>query len=227
MGDRGETVRAVQQALSNAGYRVGGIDGVFGQATLSAVKKFQKDNKLVEDGIVGRATATILLGGSASSNSGKNSQQSSSSASTKGDSSSSKAASSKGSQAKSLDWFNGGYNLVHKNRDIAIYDINAGVSWNAKYINGVNHADVIPASASDSNKIASSNITGSYHRRPVIATIGGSKYAGSMYAVAHGETNYCNYFNGVMCLHFTGSKTHSSGRVDEDHQAAIDSVLRR
>ena len=98
------------------------------------------------------------------------------------------------------------------------------MTWKAKYINGTSHADVIPASESDYSKIKS--FMGSYVRRPVIVTIGGVKYAGSMYLVAHGDKDYCSYFDGVVCIHFTGSKTHGSGNVDADHQAAIQRALK-
>ena len=62
-------------------------------------------------------------------------------------------------------------------------------------------------------------------RRPVLVTINGVQYAGSMYAVGHGETSYCSYFKGVMCIHFTGSQTHGSQKVDADHQNAIKDAL--
>lgn len=40
------------------------VDGQFGSGTEGAVKKFQKDNKLEDDGIVGKLTWTGLFGGS-------------------------------------------------------------------------------------------------------------------------------------------------------------------
>lgn len=120
-----------------------------------------------------------------------------------------------------LDWFSVGFDLINANKNITIYDTQTGTTWNAKYINGKNHADIIPASSGDATLIANKKITGSYVRRPVVVTIAGAKYAGSMYAVGHGSKSYCNYFKGVMCIHFTGSKTHSSNKVDKDHQAAI------
>ena len=139
---------------------------------------------------------------------------------------SSRAVSLKGALPKSLDWYNEGRRLIRNNNNIAIYDINTGITWNAQYINGSNHADVIPLSAADARKIASHKIVGNSARRPVIATIAGVNYAGSMYAVAHGKTNYCSYFNGVMCLHFTGSKTHGTQKIDNAHQKAIKTALR-
>ena len=129
------------------------------------------------------------------------------------------------SGVQSLDWFNVGFDLINKYKNITVRDLNSGVTWNAKYINGKNHADVIPASESDLQKLTANKITGDYVRRPVVVTINGTSYAGSMYAVGHGETSYCNYFNGVMCIHFTGSQTHGSQKVDSDHQNAIQQAL--
>ena len=59
-GDRGESVRKVQQKLSSWGYLSGGVDGIFGPKTTSAVKYFQRKNGLVVDGIVGSKTLAAL-----------------------------------------------------------------------------------------------------------------------------------------------------------------------
>jgi len=59
-GDRGESVRKVQQKLSSWGYLSGGVDGIFGPKTTSAVKYFQRKNGLAVDGIVGSKTLAAL-----------------------------------------------------------------------------------------------------------------------------------------------------------------------
>ncbi len=46
----------IQQALKNAGYYNGPIDGKIGAKTEQAVKAFQRDNGLGADGVVGRNT---------------------------------------------------------------------------------------------------------------------------------------------------------------------------
>lgn len=62
--------KQIQQALKDLGYYQGSIDGIIGQATTSAIKKFQSDNGLVADGIVGEKTAAKLnLGGTTQSSS--------------------------------------------------------------------------------------------------------------------------------------------------------------
>ena len=44
------TVRYLQQALHDLGYQVGGIDGLVGEQTRTAVRAFQNDNALDETG---------------------------------------------------------------------------------------------------------------------------------------------------------------------------------
>ncbi len=60
-GARGDAVRSVQQALINQGISVtGGIDGVFGSATETALKQFQSGHGLPASGVVDDATALEL-----------------------------------------------------------------------------------------------------------------------------------------------------------------------
>jgi peptidoglycan hydrolase-like protein with peptidoglycan-binding domain len=55
-GSTGNPVRRVQKRLTLGGYDTGGVDGIFGAATESAVKRFQEDQGLTPDGIVGPMT---------------------------------------------------------------------------------------------------------------------------------------------------------------------------
>ena len=59
-GDKGDTVRRVQERLRQYGYYSGTADGIFGQKTYDAVIWFQKKNGLKQDGVVGNATAAAL-----------------------------------------------------------------------------------------------------------------------------------------------------------------------
>ena len=58
-GASGKDVEKLQRLLGEKGYQVG-VDGVFGQATDDAVRKFQKENGLAADGIVGQQTWELL-----------------------------------------------------------------------------------------------------------------------------------------------------------------------
>ncbi|MFF1918201.1 peptidoglycan-binding protein [Streptomyces sp. NPDC058239] len=57
-GDSGAKVKELQALLIYRGYSVGstGVDGYFGAATESAVKRFQTAEKITADGIVGPTT---------------------------------------------------------------------------------------------------------------------------------------------------------------------------
>lgn len=73
-GWTGEAVRKLQQALVDKGYSVGssGVDGDFGKDTHAAVIKFQADNGLEQDGIVGPLTQAKLYGSVSSNTSSSN-----------------------------------------------------------------------------------------------------------------------------------------------------------
>lgn len=61
-GSSGEYVTLLQTKLIQLGYDVGatGADGKFGDKTAAAVRMFQRDHGLVQDGVVGRNTWAVL-----------------------------------------------------------------------------------------------------------------------------------------------------------------------
>lgn len=73
-GSSGSDVKKLQQSLVAAGYDVGtaGVDGIYGNATAAAVKKYQQDKGLAVDGIAGEQTLGSLYG---SANQGSQPQQ--------------------------------------------------------------------------------------------------------------------------------------------------------
>ena len=60
-GSQGDEVKEIQEMLIATGYlEEGQADGIFGTKTVDAVKEFQKDHKLREDGMVGEETYNLL-----------------------------------------------------------------------------------------------------------------------------------------------------------------------
>lgn len=55
-GSHGNPVRRAQKRLTLGGWDTGGVDGIFGAKTETAVKRFQHDNGLTADGVVGPRT---------------------------------------------------------------------------------------------------------------------------------------------------------------------------
>lgn len=74
-GSRGTEVRTIQEKLKRWGYYSGSVDGIYGSQTVSAVKSFQKKNRLTVDGIAGTQTlkAMGITFSSSSSSSSNNS----------------------------------------------------------------------------------------------------------------------------------------------------------
>lgn len=59
-GEQGENVKSIQEILTHLGYRLGPIDGIYGDKTESAVVQFQEEHNLYADGIVGPNTWNAL-----------------------------------------------------------------------------------------------------------------------------------------------------------------------
>lgn len=60
VGSRGSEVRAIQEKLKERGIYKGSVDGIFGEGTKAAVKKFQKQQGLTQDGVAGPSTLKKL-----------------------------------------------------------------------------------------------------------------------------------------------------------------------
>lgn len=59
-GSSGNDVKTLQENLNKLGYNCGVADGQFGNNTDTQVRKFQKDNNLIVDGIVGNITLDLI-----------------------------------------------------------------------------------------------------------------------------------------------------------------------
>lgn len=63
LGSQGSAVRELQTNLTNRGYSIGGIDGIFGSNTEAALKSLQRSSGLDPDGIYGPNTCNALTRG--------------------------------------------------------------------------------------------------------------------------------------------------------------------
>ena len=66
-GASGDSVKELQELLNQNGFSLT-VDGKFGAATETAVKNYQKEHGLVEDGVVGAATWDVLCGETSADN---------------------------------------------------------------------------------------------------------------------------------------------------------------
>ena len=64
-GDTGDNVTQLQEMLIELGYLSGKADGTYGDKTVEAVKAFQKNNGLTDDGAAGEETQKKLFSGTA------------------------------------------------------------------------------------------------------------------------------------------------------------------
>lgn len=53
-------VKAVQRALTDAGYNPGPVDGIEGSKTSAALEDYQRDKQLTVDGVIGTETLESL-----------------------------------------------------------------------------------------------------------------------------------------------------------------------
>ena len=122
-----------------------------------------------------------------------------------------------------LNWFDGGSRVLKKGAYGYIYDIRTGLVVHIKRMGGSSHADVEPASVSDTAKLK--KVAGgsfSWDAHPVILYAGGRFVACSINTMPHGDQTLTgNGYNGQFCLHMSGSKTHGTDSVNADHQSAI------
>ena len=202
-GATGTAVKTLQTNLKKLGFYTAYVDGSFGATTESAVKAFQKKYGLTADGVAGSATLKKIESAVASASSGK-------------------------ITTERLDWFNGGKNVIPNGAVFQIKDVSTGLIFSVRRQSGGNHMDAEPLTAEDTAILKKINGgTFSWRRRAVLVKYNGHVYAASIYSEPHGtNTILDNNFDGQFCLHFYGSKTHGTDRVDADHQKCVEQAMK-
>ena len=128
---------------------------------------------------------------------------------------------------ESLDWFKNGNSTIPRGAVLTIKDVLTGKTFQVKRWAGSSHADVEPLTAADTAVMKSIYGSFSWQRRAILVMYNGHVYAASMNGMPHGtQTIKNNNFDGHFCIHFTGSKTHGTDKVDSDHQNAVQRALK-
>lgn len=129
------------------------------------------------------------------------------------------------SKVVKMNWYSGGQNVLKKNQYGYIYDIATGQTIKIKRMGGSNHADVEPATKTDTAKLKSWGGGYSWDSRAVILIANGKYVACAINTQPHGDQTITNNnYPGQFCLHMVGSKTHGSDAVNSAHQAAINAA---
>ena len=132
------------------------------------------------------------------------------------------------SKVVKLEWFKTGKNVMKRGAYGYLYDITTGIKLRIKRMGGTNHADVEPATSSDTaklKKVAGGKFSWVCH--PVILMAGGKYVACSINTMPHGDqTIYDNNYDGQFCLHMVGSLTHGTKKINENHQACIEKAYK-
>lgn len=213
VGSTGSKVKDLQTALNIQGFYSGAIDGVYDSAVQSAVKAFQKAAGLDADGIAGNytlATVYTLLDPIPKSQLNLKAYD---------DGSSIPIIKPSWSEAN---------NLLPRRATFTIVDVRTGYTFRATRTGGSQHADTEPATRVDTNIMFQAiGSKWSWARRPIWVVYNGVRMAASMNCQPHGfETIGGNDMTGQFCIHFVGSKTHGSNKVDPDHQRCINEAYR-
>jgi len=218
--DTGADVTRLQTELARLGFlNPAAITGIYTTETITAVTNYQQAAGLYVDGVAGPNTQHKLYGtvpeGTYTDPSGG-------------------TVTPTLYPMEKLDWTTVD-TIWARGATAVVTDVKTRLSFRVRRWAGGSHADGEPLTAADTavmcriygvnnaQEIAEKNL---WQRRPVWVTVNGRSIAGSVYGVPHnypaGDQIPDNDFNGQFCVHFVGSKTHSSASVDAGHQAAID-----
>lgn len=232
-GSKGSEVKVIQTTLKELGYfTYPKVTGYYGRVTVEAVKRFQRDNGIAADGIVGKVTM-----GKLSRDTEKETARTLMA--------NAEVATVTTITGGALDWYKEVKDIWKCGKDAVVTDITTGKSFNVKRTYGSNHADIEPLTKADTKVIK--DIWGgfSWERRAVTVQIGNYVLAASMTAMPHAGKDSApankyisgrsegygwgvnldavknNGANGVMDIHFKNSKTHTTKRVLKSQQDMV------
>ena len=193
LGSNGTEVKTIQTTLKELGYYTyPKTTGYYGSITAEAVKRYQEDNGLSADGIIGKHTREILFGNTEIAENSVKSEVSLMKVSDKASEEASVKVSAKASVKASeaaktgaLDWFKEVQYIFSRGTEAVVTDIDTGKSFQVIRTYGTNHADVEVLTKDDSNIIKDIWGGWSWERRAVVVQVGDYTLAGSMTAMPH------------------------------------------
>lgn len=235
---RGNEVTRLQQDLHTLGFLDVNPTGYFGTLTESAVKDFQRQHGLTPDGLAGAKTISHLISLTQSA------KEPAGVVVSRGNTI--RTLSGGDVPVQKLPWFGQVDSLFARGDVATVIDVETGLSYQVKRTYGTNHADVETLTREDT-AILKETAGGEWNwtRRPVIVEVHGYRIAGSIAPMPHAGRDDLpalqtvsnrsggfgrgvnldevkgNGMDGHVDLHFLGSKGHGSGRVCNDHQAAV------
>ena len=216
LGSTGTAVYNLVSELKKQGFYTGELTSTYTTQVQNAVIAFQSAKGLTIDGIAGSQTQHALFGTVAPGTTDTSNL------------------SFTFYPVEKIDWYTGGIQqLWAKGANYKVYDVKTGIVWWAHRWSGAAHADIEPLTAADTARLCQiygvndaqeiwdNNL---WHRRPCLVTIGNRTFACSLFGMPHnpdGDTIANNNMTGQICMHFTNSKGHDSGKIDTYHQQAI------
>jgi len=228
-GMEGDEVAVLQSNLQKLGYFDAGVTGYYGEITEAAVKRFQKEYGLYQDGIAGSKTLSLinsLLSGN--------------------DSSVAVAARNTDRNKSYMVHWDEVSKIFKRGTTAKVLDIETGLSFYVKRTYGDSHSDTETLTLKDSEIMK--QIYGgewSWEKRAVIVEVDGFIFAASMNGMPHAgldkyeegayvnsrssgygygynyDTVKGNGMDGHFCIHFYGSKLHLNNQPDQTHQDMV------
>jgi LysM repeat protein len=127
---------------------------------------------------------------------------------------------------KLVEWFYDGQYVLRRNDIFQITDVKTGLKFNVKMMGGLNHADVEPATATDTATMKKLFTNWVWDPRPVVIYHNGMNIAASISGMPHStDTVSGNNVTGHFDLYLYNSKGHSSTTSQTYMQQHQNSVL--